>query len=227
MILKTKYICTLLFLSLFSLSSCFEVIEELDVHKSGSGNMTVTLNLSQSKTKLASVMLLDSINGYKVPSKTQIQRELNEAVTILKKTPGVSAVGHRIDFENFIISISYSFERIDNLNHISKVIYEKLKIKPTGKSLYNFDTGKQLFSRVYTYAPEAKSAYAKLKDADKEIFNTASYTSIYRFDNMVKQLTNKQAKVSGTKKAVMLRTSVLDLINGKTNIANQIQLVNN
>lgn len=189
--------------------------------------MTVTANLSQSKTKLASVMLLDSVNGYKVPDKAQIQRELAEAATVLKKTPGISGVTHRLDFDNFIASISFSFENVDDLNHISKIIYQKLKIKPTGKSLYNYDLGKRIFSRNYTYAIEAKNAYVKLKEADKQIFKNASYTSIYRFDGAVKQLSNKQAKLSGTKKAVMLRTAILDLINGNTNITNHIELFNN
>uniref|UniRef100_F4C1Q9 Lipoprotein n=1 Tax=Sphingobacterium sp. (strain 21) TaxID=743722 RepID=F4C1Q9_SPHS2 len=227
MTLKNRCLYVLLFFSTISLSACFEVIEEINVHKNGSGNMTVTLNLSQSKTKLSSVMLLDSINGYKVPDKVQIQRNLNEAVAILKKTPGISSFKHRVDFENFIAFVSFSFEKVDNLNHLSKIIYEKLKIKPTGKSLYNFDTRTQLFSRNYTYAQEAKSAYMKLKEADKQVFKNASYTCIYRFDSVVKQSTNKQAKLSGTKKAVMLHTSILDLINGRANITNQIQLVNN
>lgn len=57
------------------LSSCFEVIEEIALKNDGTGDVVLTINLSQSKTKVASVMLLDSVQGYKVPSKQKIQQE--------------------------------------------------------------------------------------------------------------------------------------------------------
>ncbi|MEC3880624.1 hypothetical protein [Parapedobacter sp. 10938] len=58
-------------------SSCFQLIKEMTVNSDGSGTFALTANLSQSRSKLASVMLLDSINGHKVPSKPDVRKEIS------------------------------------------------------------------------------------------------------------------------------------------------------
>src|SRR3982750_2374922 len=83
-------------------SSCFEVIEEISMRNDGTGDVVLTINLSQSRTKVASVMLLDSVQGYKVPSKQKIQQELSEAVAYLKKSEGISNVKSSSDFNSYI-----------------------------------------------------------------------------------------------------------------------------
>lgn len=75
----------ILIISFLSITSCFEIIEEIDLKSDGTGTMTYTLNLSKSKSKLASIMLLDSINGYKVPSRADIQKGLEDIVSELNK----------------------------------------------------------------------------------------------------------------------------------------------
>ncbi|MDO7743668.1 MAG: hypothetical protein MUP99_07845, partial [Pedobacter sp.] len=89
-------------------SSCFQVIEEINVTSNGSGTVTLTVNLSSSKAKVASIMLLDSINGYKVPTKQKIQQEMDEVVVYLKNSPGIGNVTKRVDFDNYIATVSFS-----------------------------------------------------------------------------------------------------------------------
>jgi len=45
-----------------SLSSCFEIVEEITMNDDGSGNILMTLNFSRSKSKIKSILLMDSIN---------------------------------------------------------------------------------------------------------------------------------------------------------------------
>jgi len=63
-------------------------------------------------------MLLDSINGYKVPSKTDIRSYLAEISTELKKIPGISDVSHTVDFDKFVATIRFSFNNVEDLNTI-------------------------------------------------------------------------------------------------------------
>jgi hypothetical protein len=70
----------------------------------------------------------------------------------------------------------------------------------------------------------AKTEFNKLKAKDKAVFNGATYTSIYRFESAVTSTTNPASNVSKSKKAVMLKSSIMDLINGKINVSNTIQL---
>jgi len=205
-------------------SSCFEIIEEITMRPDGSGDMTITINLSQSKTKVASILLMDSINGYKVPSKQMIQREVNEAVADLKKMPGISNVKSTIDFNNYMGTLTFSFKEIANINNISKKILETQKIKTSNISTYSYNKATATFSRDYKYYASAKSEFNKLKKEDKEVFKTATYTSIYRFPSIITKHSNPLAKVSKSQKAVMQKCSVMDLINGKTSVTNIVQL---
>lgn len=206
------------------LSSCFEVIEEIAMKNDGTGDVVLTINLSQSKTKVASVMLLDSVQGYKVPSKQKIQQELNEAVAYLKKSEGISNVKSTSDFNNYIATISFSFKDVSNINNITKNILAKQKIKATNTSSYTYNKATKIFSRKYQAVGTAKTAFNKLKAKDKAVFNGATYTSIYRFESAVTSSTNPASNVSKSKKAVMLKSSIMDLINGKINVSNSIQL---
>lgn len=221
---KQLYKLLLFVLLIPILSSCFEVIEEISMKNDGTGDVTLTINLSQSKTKVASVMLLDSVQGYKVPSRQKIQQELNEAVIYLKKSEGISNVKSSSDFNNYIATISFSFKDVSNINNITKNILAQQKIKATNSSSYTYNKSTKTFSRKYQAVSTAKTEFNKLKAKDKAVFNGATYTSIYRFESPVTSSTNPASNVSKSKKAVMLKSSIMDLINGKINVSNTIQL---
>lgn len=206
------------------LSSCFQVVEEITMRNDGTGDVMLTINLSQSKTKVASVMLLDSVQGYKVPSKQKIQKELNEAAAYLRKSEGITNVKTTSDFNNYIATISFSFKDVSNINNITKNILAQQKIKATNTSSYTYNKTTKTFNRKYQTVASAKTEYNKLKSKDKAVFNGAMYTSIYRFESPVTSTTNSASNLSKSKKAVMLKASVTDLINGKINVSNQIQL---
>lgn len=220
---KARYFLLILVLCFFS--SCFQIIEEVNVANNGSGTVNLTVNLSASKTKVASLMLLDSVNGYKVPSKQTIQKEMEEAVNYLKNSSGISNVKKTLDFDNYIATISFSFKNITNINHVNQNVLKKMKIKAINNSSYSFNPETGIFYRRYTHTKEALIEYNKLKPEVKNVFKEANYTSIYRFEKPVASSSNPLSKVSKTRKAVMLNTGIMGLINGKTNIANQIILV--
>ena len=217
-----QYVLAALILCCFS--SCFQIIEEINLSENGSGTANLTVNLSSSKTKVASIMLLDSVNGYKVPSKQKIQKEVDEAVTFLKNAKGISNVKKKVDLENYIVSVSFAFDQISNINNISRDVLKKLKVQAVSNSSYSYSTITHTFQRNYVHTKEAIVQYNKLKPEVKNVFKEATYTSIYRFLQPITSSSNPLAKISKTKKAIMLNTGMLGLINGKTNISNQIIL---
>ena len=205
-------------------SSCFELIEEVTVNTDGSGTLTLTANLSQSRSKLASVMLLDSVNGYKVPSKQDIRKKMDEAANTLRTVNGISKVNHTIDFDKYIVTIRFAFADVSNLNDITTLTFDELDIQPTDNSSYSYRPESRTFVRQYIHDPRATLEYQKMKTADKAIFENATYTNIYRFALPVVRQSNNAAKVASSKKAVMLQCKVIDLIEGKIDISNNIQL---
>lgn len=224
-LLKYTWVLLLIFLN----SSCFDILEEINFNKDGSGTLLITLNMSKSKTKLASIMLLDSINGYRVPSENDIHISINDIVSHLKKTNGISNIKQTKDFKNYIFSVSCDFANITSLNAIgSELIKEQNRRGKTNFSATNFayNATEKVFERKFSYDPSIKKSFDYLKSEDKKIFNEANYTSIYRFEESIKNASNNTAKIAPSKKAIMLRVNAIDFIQGKATIQNKIKLSN-
>ncbi len=208
-------------------TSCFEILEEITLNEDGSGHMSVTFNLSKSKSKLASIMLLDSVNGRKVPSEDDIEQALQDAIKQLKKTDGISNIKKTSDFKNYIFTISCDFKKVNNIDAIFKdAIIQQNKREKTAFNTTNFtfNTSSNIFQRHFTYDDAVKKSFYRLKNEDQKVFDDASYTAIYRFKDFVKGVSNKNAKISPNKKAVMLRISAMDLILGENTLENKIEL---
>ena len=140
-------------------TSCFDVLEEINLNQDGSGHMLVTFNLSKSKTKLASVMMLDSINGHKVPSEDDINEALKDIVDHLEKTRGISNIQNTKDFDNYIFTVSCDFKNIESVNGIFKDLIEKQNTKgATNFTTQNFsyDRTTKTFQRHFNYDDSIK-----------------------------------------------------------------------
>jgi hypothetical protein len=212
-----------LLLCLVSFTSCFEIIEQVFVKADGSGNFQLVLNLSKSKTKINSIRKMKTINGHEVPSEQEIKNKITEIERATEKTAGISNVKTSMDFDNYIATITCNFSKVNQLNGIIKSVseIENKKSKFIEKS-YDYDAGTNIFSRINKIS--LKKDYNKMSNADKEVFATANYTAIYKFENTVNNAGNKDAKISPSKKAVMLQQNVLDVITDKKSIENKITL---
>jgi len=212
-----------LFSCLFTLSGCFEIVEQLFLKADGSGDFQLVLNLSKSKTRLNSIMKMKTINGHDVPSREDIKYRVAEIEKTVTKTPGISNVKTSVDFDNFIVSLSCNFKTVARLNDAVKNIYAKENASAKApEKIYEYNAG--VFERLNKYS--FKDDYKKLSNADKEIFATANYTAVYKFESSVSATSNKETKIAPSKKAVMLKLNALDVINEKRSIENKINLTN-
>lgn len=211
----------LFLLPVLLLTSCFDILDKVNVKADGSGEYSLILNASKSKTRLASISKMETINGKKVPKKSEIEAKINEAARIFKTVPGISNVKTSMDFDNYIIKLSCNFKKIENVN----AGLEQLKVKnilgkmiPT--NIYSHNSQSKSFTRnkINTF----KSDYDKLSSADKEVFNNAKYTSVLQFENTVKSQSNNAYQLSPNKKAMKLEGNILDFILQKKQAQNTI-----
>ncbi|MFM2327862.1 MAG: hypothetical protein RIR31_2064 [Bacteroidota bacterium] len=218
---KTAYLLLLSCLIVFQ--SCFEIIEQVFLKADGSGNFQLVVNLSKSKTKLNSIIKMKTINGHDVPSTYDIKYKITEIEKTIAKTAGISNVKTTTDFDNYIASLTCNFTKLIQLNVAVKNVYDKEngKVKGVEKS-YNYDAAAKIFTRLNKFS--LTEDYNKLSNADKEVFATANYTTIYKFENSITAASNKETKIAPSKKAVMLKLNVLDIITGKKSIENKINL---
>ncbi len=216
---------TLFFLPLLFLTSCFDIIEEVNLHDDGSGIFNLTVNMSQSRAKLFSMLLLDSVQGHKVPKREEIKARLNELAAAARKTEGIKEVKIVQDFDNFVFSFHCLFSDLNSLNHL----IEEIKKTHNADEFLNSETIHFEYNkRTATYTRNGNysigDAYYKVKNIDKSILSNANFVSIVRFNKEVAIISNLNAKVAPTKKAVMLRVNVAHIIKGTENFSNKITL---
>lgn len=218
-----KNILKILFvtLPLLVLTSCFDILDKVNMKADGSGEYTLILNASKSKTRLASISKMETINGRKVPKRPEIEAKVNEAANIFKLTPGISNVKTSMDFDNYIIKLSCNFSKIENINAgLERLKARNIIGKMIPTQIYNQNLAKKVFIRnkVNTF----KSEYDKMSRADREIFNEARYVSILQFENAVKSQSNTTYSISPNRKAVKLEANIIDLILQKKQLQNNI-----
>jgi len=206
-------------------SSCFDLVEEIDMNHKGAGTIKATLNLSKSRTKVASLLKMKQFNGIDIPSETTIRQEMEKTVRMLKSTQGISQVQYNLDFHNYIASLSCHFENVQALNEFSKTLSDQFKIQITSYNSYRYDPSSQTFKRTYSYTDGLAKEFNKISTQDQNLFNDAYYTNIMRFDKKVQSQSHQLAKISANKQAVLLKVKAIDLIKGKTNLTNTITLV--
>lgn len=212
-----------LFCIFLSLTSCFDIIDKISLKADGSGEYSVILNASKSKTRLQSISKMETINGKKVPKKAEIENKVNQASNVFKSVVGISNVKTSLDFDNFIIKLSCNFKKIENINSGLEQLKAKNIIgKTIPTQLYKQNVAEKTFIRnkIGSY----KKEYDKLSKADKEVFSDATYTSILQFENVIKSQTNNSYTVSPNKKAIKLNGNILDFILQKKQIQNTISL---
>jgi hypothetical protein len=208
----------------FVCTSCFEIIEEVNLNEDGSGSFCFTINLSQSKLNINSMLLLDSINGHRVPNLEDVKKALEEAEAKLKEDGNLSDVKSTKNWDDYIFSVSGNFK---NINALNKAINNMGIIlnKTRGESPViqdNFSYSNKIFARLYNY--NHANDYKSLSEKDKLAFSNAKYTTIYRFKTLIVSYSNSDAIKSKSGKAVMLKLNVKDLLTNNKTIKNTINL---
>ncbi|PRD47038.1 hypothetical protein [Sphingobacterium haloxyli] len=223
--IKRSSLFLLLIISCLTLSGCFDLVEQIDMNHKGAGTIKVTLNLSKSRTKVASLLKMKKFNGIDIPSEASIKQEMGKVVQTLKSTQGINNVQYHLDFNNYIATLSCSFEHVQALNDFSEALSSQFKTSITSYNNYRYNPASRTFTRSYTYSPQLAKEFSKIPDEDKNLFAEAYYTNIIRFDKDIQSQSHKEAKVSANKRAVLLKVSAPDLIDGKTSLTNTITLI--
>lgn len=220
---KIAYLLLLTCLVVFQ--SCFEIIEQVFLKNDGSGNFQLIVNLSKSKTRINSIRKMKTVNGHNVPSEEEIKTKIAQIEKAVAKTSGISNVKTTIDFDNYIATINCNFNKPTQLNAAVKNIVTSEGSKAAAiENVYAYNTVNNTFSRLNKTS--FKKDYNKMSNADKEVFATANYTAIYKFESPIASASNKESKISASNKAIMLKLNALDIITDKKSIENKINLTN-
>jgi len=192
----------------------------------GSGDMLLTVNMSQSKDNLKNYMKMEEVQGIKVPNQSEIEKEIANVKRVLSKVKGLTNVKIKSDFNEFIFNVSGDFDNVKTLNvAINKVASELNRSPfPTIKK-DNFDYSQGTFKRYFKYLKDlnlTQEEYDGLNFTARFIMESAKYISVYRFDKPVKRVSNAKAQVAPSKKAVKMESNFAEILTGKKTIENTI-----
>lgn len=202
-----------------SLSSCFEIIEELNLEKDNSGTFIYTINLSDSRMELGSILKLDSFKGKNVPSQAEVSQEMEKAVILVRNYPGISSAEAQKNWSDYVFTFTVKFDSLAALNSAIENAYNKLnKTKIVLEEKFLQD------SNYFLRGSQINKLNLLKRLSSKEIQDLpkATYTCVYRFEKEISSADNSFARVSKNKKAVMLKTTISTLINKKSNLNNKI-----
>ena len=215
----------LLILSLFCLTSCIELLDDVTLNSDGSGKFKYLINLSSSKTKANSILALDSIDGRRVFKKPELEQKIKDFKKYMSEEPGISNVTVEYNFEDYIFKFNCDFENVKNLQSAIKNSIKKLSVTE-----YQSDLNWMVWqnSKLDRNIPDfATDRFKNSNWLDIQLLQSGTYTSISRFDKPVDTYTNTLSKVSKSKKALMIQVKTSELLNNTQILKNNISLEGN
>lgn len=205
---------------LFSLSSCFEIIEELDLKKDHSGDFTYTLNMSASRLELNTIFKLDSFKGRAIPSAKDITADMDKAILLIRQSSGINKAVYTKNWEDYIFEFKIGFDSLAALDRALNQTYQKLsKSKEPLKDRLLMANG--LLKR--TSRLNRLSWFKKLNSKEVQDLSKANYTCVYRFQEKIKSQSNTHANTSKNGMASLLKSDIKSLLKQQKSVANTIK----
>jgi hypothetical protein len=210
------------FILLFLLTSCVELIDEIQLNNDGSGKFKYVINLSQSRSNVSSMLLLDSINGKKNLKLPEIKQKINSFKLTLAKQEGISNVIVVENYTDYIIKFECNFENLDKLKKAFENSLQESNTTKKTENWVNFD--KKLFYRT---TPEYAVSFLKDFYVNYgEKLKNGSYTSIVRFQNEIYSFSNKLSLKSKSNMAIMTKVTPKELVENPYVLDNNIVIKN-
>lgn len=206
------------------LTSCVEIIDDLTLNLDGSGTLNYNINLSSSKVKINSFLALDSLDGKKVPSVSEIRSKVARIEQMLNDQEGINDAQIASDYSNFVFKLTCDFNSLEELQTAMKaVIISENKNKPIPELEYNWLSYTD--STLQRSVPELTIQKSReIKESDRTLLRNGTYTSITRFESEIDRFDNENARLSANKKAIMIRTDPYSLVQNPHLLDNIIYL---
>ena len=214
--MKYSFYAILIFITI-SLTSCFEIIEDVTVHKNGSGKYKFIVNMSQSKNQIDKIRTQDSILHFKVPTTTTVDSKIAEIKSKLQTVNGISNVVIKQDHTNYIYNLSCDFKNVAALNTAIYSVWKTYdKNAPVSLNLYSYENG--VFKRNADNS-EVEHLTKNAGSQEIDMLQQADYTIVCRFDTTITSTNTMNYTVSPSKKAALYKKDVWSTIadKGKSN----------
>jgi hypothetical protein len=222
---KTLFFCLLL-LPFFS--ACYEIREEVDIKKDGSGTYTLVIDMSQSKALLDMAMAMPE-NKDKLPF-GELDSSFVKGMARFKSLPGISQVQSIDNRPDFIFGMKFDFKDVGALNLALQKSNAETAGATAGPAPEVYKYTKRTLERTDNFFLKGLASLDGLAGDNSEnaeqvktLLKSASYVCLVRVEGKIKKFSNPQAELSYTAKEVRFSASLLDLLEGKVSCANTVK----
>lgn len=210
---------------LMLLSGCFEIIEEINLRKDGSGELMLTVDLSESALQVRQYLEAGEVDGKPLPSRQRMESMLEELKARLSKAPGLHGVVVQSNWDRYVFKIRCGFRRVEDLDaallEMAREAAEQHDKTLRWKPNFRFQNG--VFTRFFDFDIDPTD-FDRLPATRKRMLESARYIVIYRFEQAIADFNNKAFQLSPSGKALMLQTTPADVLSRRLNPANRITL---
>lgn len=209
----------LLAVSVFTMTACFDITEEVTVNKDGSGTYVSITDASKLSEQLQMFAAMDTTGELIPKMKYTLDSSFNANFSLYKDIKGISNI--KVDTsKEYVYKVTVDFADINALNAVMNVD----KKEASQKNLYTWSKGK--LSRKDSGVGgmgELDGEDESQKEMMKSMLKDMKYMIIYHLPSKVSKMTNNTAKLSSDKKTVTLDCSLLDVMDKKVSLSNEIK----
>jgi hypothetical protein len=214
-----KIINALLFAaSIFTMTACFDITEDITINKDGSGTYISTTDASKLTEQLSMLAAMDTTGALMPKLKYSLDSSFSANFGQYASIKGVSNV--KIDTsKEFTYKVTLDFKNIETLNAVINVD----KKEEGQKNLYAWSKGKLTRKDSGAGMGDMAMEDEQQKEMAKSMLKDMKYKIIYRLPKKVSGMTNKTATLSSDKKTVTLECSLLDIMDKKLSLGNEVK----
>ena len=204
--------------SVFTMTACFDITEDITINKDGSGTYISTTDASKLSEQLGMLAAMDT-TGELIPKlKYSLDSSFSANFSQYAAIKGVSKV--KVDTSKaYTYKVTLDFTDINALNGVINVD----KKDAAQKNLYTWVKGKLTRKDSGIGMGEMGMEDDQQKEMAKSLLKDMKYTIIYHLPKKVSSITNKEAKLSDDKKTVTLQGSLLDIMDKKLTLGNEVK----
>lgn len=201
-------------LSVFFLSGCINITEEIFLEKNGSGKYSMTMDLEKA------VEMMDMLKSFAPDSlageakEGNIMDSVKNNFNVFDSIPGITNV--RKEQKGNVFTVSFDFKDIATLNEAMR---KRNKKSEAQSDLYAFAPGSFSFKDTTAFGmndamKELDGAGSDSAAASMEMFKSMigdmNYTTIYHLPGKVSSFSNKEAKLDADGKTLRLTINLLE-----------------
>ena len=203
-------------IAIVSFTSCFDITEEITVKNDGSGQYVSRIDATKFAEQMQLFAAFDT-TGEMIPKlKYSLDSTFSATLDTYRDAKGISNV--KIDTSvGYVYVLTMDYANVTALN--SAIGLNK---SASEQNLYTWEKGKISRKDTPLNLGDMKTEDESQQEMVKGFLKDMKYTIIYHLPGNVKDVTNKESKISADKKSVTLECNLLDVIDNKVKLSNEV-----